>query len=241
MVKSRYIQIHRLHSSSGAQLSAGEGGQSFKLSYGGVVRTCIPSQAIEPRLLGGIDAALLERGIPSNATGSIETPIYVADAITVHEEDAELMLRLYYDHITVDVPRLISNIEGSAADKWREADRTLAAEFTKQLLHLIATVSPREDNELYANNFYAQFMLIEVGNRQPRSLAGAFRSPVGADPDEAVAALASHLERLDRDSDSDEARRFMSFGQTQIPRASFLNVPALTEWVAQCIRDAEVE
>ena len=50
----------------------------------------------------------------------------------------------------------------------------------EHLIHLIATVSPGAKLGSTAPYSYADLMLIEIGTRQPRSLANAFRKPRSA-------------------------------------------------------------
>ena len=64
---------------------------------------------------------------------------------------------------------------------------------------LIATV-PRRARRLgpTAPYGYASWMLVEAGDRQPRSLAEAFRKPCRASVDEAEQAVHAHLDKLDK-------------------------------------------
>ncbi len=52
--------------------------------------------------------------------------------------------------------------------------RELAGKVVEHLLHLIATVSPGAKRGSTAPFDWAKFMLVEAGDWQPRSLAGAF-------------------------------------------------------------------
>ena len=49
---------------------------------------------------------------------------------------------LFYGYVVVDVPGLVSNLEGCDAGEWEAADRELAGNVVEHLAHLIATVSP---------------------------------------------------------------------------------------------------
>jgi CRISPR system Cascade subunit CasC len=62
-------------------------------------------------------------------------------------------------------------------------------------------------------------MLLEAGDRQPRSLAEAFRSPCKAETGQAVAALCDHLAALDSAYATGETRRVMSLANTEVPDA----------------------
>jgi CRISPR system Cascade subunit CasC len=62
-------------------------------------------------------------------------------------------------------------------------------------------------------------MLVEAGDRQPRSLAEAFRTPVAADTAAAVDRLAGHLADLDAAYATGESRRFLSIVDREGPSA----------------------
>ena len=93
--------------------------------------------------------------------------------------DTELTSGLYYGYVVVDVPQLIENLEGiSAKDCFAVGTpterRELAGRVVQHLLHLIATVSPGAKRGSTAPFDWAKFVLVEAGDWQPRSLAGAF-------------------------------------------------------------------
>ena len=87
---------------------------------------------------------------------------------------------IFYGYVVLDVPGLVSNLEGCDSADWEAADKALAARIVKHLLHLIATVSPGAKLGPTAPYSYADLVLVEAGYRQPRSLAGAYRRPVPA-------------------------------------------------------------
>jgi CRISPR system Cascade subunit CasC len=160
------------------------------------------------RLASGLDAAMFGRMVTSDYLARGDAAIHVAHAFTVHEEasesdyfsavddllaadaegelgsghinSAELNSGLYYSYVVVDVPLLISNLEGCDRAQWRNADRALAAEVTRRLIHLIATVSPGAKLGSTAPYNYAQAVLVEAGRSQPRTLADAFLRPVAS-------------------------------------------------------------
>ena len=129
----------------------------------------------------------------------------------------ELTAGLFYGFVVVDVPALVSNLEGCPAADWGDADRAMAGDVVEHLVHLIATVSPGAKLGSTAPYSYADLMLLETGFRQPRSLANAFRSPIPAQMSDAARALAGHLGRLDAAYGAREARRVMSVEDCEIP------------------------
>ena len=155
------------------------------------------------RLPAGLEGALFGRMVTSDPGANIEAAIHVAHAFTVHREesesdyfsvvddlqgddedagaahigDMELTAGLFYGYVVVDVPGLVSNLEGCNSGDWQDADRELAAKVAEHLTHLIATVSPGAKLGSTAPYACADLMLIEAGSRQPRSLANAYRTP----------------------------------------------------------------
>lgn len=218
------------------------------------------------RLPGGLEGALFGRMVTSDPGASIEAAIHVAHAFTVHAEesesdyfsvvddlqwededagaahigDMELTAGLFYGYVVVDVPGLVSNIEGCDAKTWESADRGLAAAVVEHLTHLIATVSPGAKLGSTAPYGYADLMLIEAGTRQPRSLANAFRTPAKAQVEAAAERLSQHLGRLDDAYGLNEARRVMAVEECTVPGAGRLSLDSLASWAAEAVRNGDV-
>ena len=217
------------------------------------------------RLPGGLEGALFGRMVTSDTGANIHAAVHVAHAFTVHQEesesdyfsvvddlqrededagaahigDVELTAGLFYGYVVVDLPGLVSNLEGCDAGDWQGADKTLASKVVEHLTHLIATVSPGAKLGSTAPYGYADLMLIEAGARQPRSLSNAFRSPAAAQIGEAATALSGHLSRLDAAYGSREARRVMSVEDCEIPDAERLCLDDLASWAADAVRIGE--
>ena len=216
-------------------------------------------------LPGGLVGALFGRMVTSDPGANIEAAVHVSHAFTVHAEesesdyfsvvddlqepdedagaayigDMELTAGLFYGYVVVDVPGLVSNLEGCDAAGWQAADRGLAAKVVEHLVHLIATVSPGAKLGSTAPYAAADLMLIEAGNRQPRSLANAFRKAVPAQTDDAAQAIAGYLGRLDDCYGAKEARRVMSVEPCEVPGASWLSCDDVAAWAADAIRAGE--
>jgi CRISPR system Cascade subunit CasC len=186
-------------------------------------------------LPGGLTGALFGRMVTSDPKANIEAPVHVAHAFTVHAEEAEsdyfvavddlareedtgadtiqeteLTSGLFYGYVVVDLPGLLRNLGG---------DDRLAGDVLHNLLYLIAEVSPGAKLGSTAPYSRASFLLVEAGDRQPRSLAEAFRTPCAASTGVAVGRLAEHLAALDAAYDTGEVRRVMSLANADIPRA----------------------
>lgn len=213
---------------------------------------------------GGLAAALFGRMVTSDRAANIEAPIHVAHAFTVHAEESEadyftaiddlalpdetaanhigeteLTSGLYYGYVVIDIAGLVSNLTGVARDDWREADLELAAEVVRRLVHQIAEVSPGAKKGSTAPYGYAQTLLVEAGDRQPRSLASAFRAPVRANLEAADEAMTGHLARLDEVYGSDEERRFLAIrNATEFPRAERDSLSGVADWAAGMVRGA---
>ena len=161
--------------------------------------------------------------------------------------DTELASGLYYVYVVVDVPQLVANLEGIDptdvfAGSTEAATRELAGKVAQHLLHLIATVSPGAKRGSTAPYDWARFVLVEAGDRQPRSLAAAFHDPLplkGDAPIRARAAgqLASEIAAFDAAYGMPTARRFISLDEIEVPAAERVTLTQLGEWVAQVVRD----
>ena len=217
------------------------------------------------RLPGGLEGALFGRMVTSDPAANIDAAVHVAHAFTVHPEesesdyfsvvddlqrddedagaahigDMELTAGLFYGYVVVDVPALVSNLEGCPAPDWQDGDRTMAADVAEHLVHLIATVSPGAKRGSTAPYSYADLMVVEAGLRQPRSLANAFRSPVAAQVSAATGALAGHLGRLDSVYGANEARRSLSVEDSDVPGAARLSLDELATWTAETVRNGQ--
>ena len=217
------------------------------------------------RLPGGLVGALFGRMVTSDPSANIEAAVHVAHAFTVHREesesdyfavvddlrrddegagaahigDMELTAGLFYGYVVVDVPGLVSNLEGCSPDGWRDADRGIAGQVVEHLLHLIATVSPGAKLGSTAPYSYAELMLVEAGSRQPRSLANAFRIPASAQVASAAAALAEELHGLDGMYGLKEARRISSKKDYGIPDTERIDLDGLAGWAAGAVRNGE--
>nr|WP_321525629.1 type I-E CRISPR-associated protein Cas7/Cse4/CasC [uncultured Cohaesibacter sp.] len=216
-------------------------------------------------LPAGLTSALFGRMVTSDTEANIDAPVHVAHAFTVHEEESEsdyfsvvddlaeddtgadhigeteLTSGLFYGYVVIDIPALVSNITGVPVSDWQTADRALAAQVAASLVHLIAETSPGAKRGSTAPYNYASLLLVEAGDCQPRSLAGAFRTPVAPTLDAAQTALIEHLVRFDQNYETNESRRCMSFANAgDLPRAERLSVPAISQWVATVVREASL-
>ena len=216
------------------------------------------------RLPGGLEGALFGRMVTSDPGANIDAAVHVAHAFTVHAEesesdyfsvvddlqaddedsgaahigDMELTAGLFYGYVVVDVPGLVSNLEGCEAEKSQTADRTLAAKVVEHLVHLIATVSPGAKLGSTAPYARARFMLVESGSGQPYSLADSFRTPIHPPQmKETLAALVAEINRQDRAYGARGMRRFMSLEDCDIPNSEHLCLNDLAAWAADAVRN----
>lgn len=226
------------------------------------------------RLGSGLESALFGRMVTSDVLASRDASIYVAHAFTVHEAqvendyftvvddllqeageagsagifDTELASGLYYGYLVVDVPQLVANLEGVHIKDWAHItaeQRALAGRVVQSLLHLVATVSPGAKRGSTAPFEWAKFMLVEAGDWQPRSLAGAFQNalPVRqpALRQAAVQSLADEISRLDAAYGAPLARRYLAVDDVSVPGAQRLPLHALADWAQTAVVQASVE
>lgn len=196
----------------------------------------------------GLEAALFGRMVTSDPEANTDAAIHVAHAFTVHKEetesdyftvvddlthaagetgtaglfDTELTAGLFYGYVVIDVPLLVANVG---------ADPALAGKVTEHLVHLIATVSPGAKKGSTAPYAWADLTFIEAGNRQPRTLANAFRTPVAARIEAATAKLVEYVGKVDAAyGAAGAARRHTSVEAANIPGSTAMPFDTLAVW-----------
>lgn len=203
-------------------------------------------------LEAGLEAALFGRMVTSDPDANTDAAIHVAHAFTVHKEetesdyftvvddltqeageagtaglfDTELTAGLFYGYVVVDIRGLVKNLGG---------DPALAGKVAEHLVHLIATVSPGAKKGSTAPYGYAEMMLVEAGQRQPRTLANAFRTPVAARSEAAITTLSSYIERIDKTYGSHEARRHLSIDDRTIPNSTLVSLNDLAAFARDAV------
>lgn len=222
----------------------------------------------------GLESALFGRMVTSDVLASRDASIYVAHAFTVHEAqvendyftvvddllqeageagsagifDTELASGLYYGYLVVDVPQLVANLEGVHIQDWANItaeQRALAGRVVQSLLHLVATVSPGAKRGSTAPFEWAKFVLVEAGDWQPRSLAGAFQNALPTRQaglrQAAVQRLADEIARMDAAYGAPLARRYLAVDDVTVPGAQRLPLNALADWAQTAVVQASVE
>ncbi len=147
------------------------------------------------KLPASIDTAMFGRMVTSDYFARVDSAISVAHAITTHEEaaetdyftavdtlkdgdddagagliqDTELTSGVFYLYAVIDMNQLRDNL-GDASEK---TDTVVA-----NLIRTMATQSPGAKRGSTAPYAWAEFVLLERGDQQPRTLANAFRDPV---------------------------------------------------------------
>lgn len=205
-------------------------------------------------LPGGLIAALFGRMVTSDPAANIDAPIHVAHAFTVHAAEAdqdyftavddlkrdeddsgadtiqetELTCGLFYGYVVIDLPGLIRNCG---------QDKELAAGVVHNLVHLIAEVSPGAKLGSTAPYGRADLMLIEAGDRQPRSLATAYQKPVRNDFAEARDALQKRLGELDTAYNTGETRAHLCTSG-ELSRIEKMSLGRLARWAAERVPEA---
>ena len=196
-------------------------------------------------LPAGLTGALFGRMVTSDPDANISAPVHVAHAFTVHGEEAEtdyftavddlsddepgadtiqeteLTSGLFYGYVVVDLPGLVSNLSG---------DAELAGQVLHNLIYLIAEASPGAKLGSTAPYSRASFMLLEAGDRQPRSLAEAYRVACAPEVGAAISALSAHLTALDEAYATGEKRRVMSLVKTEVPGTERGSLADLAGW-----------
>ena len=160
-------------------------------------------------LPASLDTSLFGRFVTSDLFSRIDGAASVAHAFTTHAEqaetdyftaidtltldepgagliqDAELTTGVFYIYAVVDLEQLRRNLVGHPAE--------LAIVLTRTLVEVMATVSPGAKRGSTAPFSYAEFVLIERGDAQPRTLANAYLQPVQADGTQLAQASVTRL------------------------------------------------
>lgn len=157
-----------------------------------------------------VDIALFGRMLAASPAFNVEAACQVAHAITVHAAEVEddyftavddlntgdehrgaahvgeagFGAGLFYSYVCIDRRQLIENLGGDEA----LADRAIAA-----LAEAAVKTSPKGKQNSFGSRAHASYVLAEIGDQQPRSLAAAFLRPVPGQ-DQALDAIA-RLER----------------------------------------------
>lgn len=223
----------------------------------------------------GLDAALFGRMATSDVLARGDAAIHVAHAFTTHEEESEsdyfsavdelrrdepeesgemgaghinsqeLTSGLFYSYVVIDVPLLVSNLEGCSREEWLDADRTLAAAVVERFVQLMATVSPGAKLGSTAPYSYAQCMIGEAGTAQPRTLANAFQTAVPRSDvlNSSMASMAEYVNGMNGMYGSTNDVRLAAMGETEALTDALgvedtVSVPDIAEWSAGVIRGA---
>jgi CRISPR system Cascade subunit CasC len=144
-------------------------------------------------LPASVDVALFGRFITSDLLARVDTAVSVSHALTTHAElaetdyftamdmldtsssgaghlnDTELTSGVFYTYAVIDLAQLEANLG---------PERERAAELAARLIRTMATVGPTAKRGSTAPFALAEFVLVERGDTQPRSLANAFRQAV---------------------------------------------------------------
>jgi len=221
----------------------------------------------------GLDAALFGRMTTSDILARCDAAVHFSHALTVHggthESDyfavvdelsqteaqrkmgsghigtSELTSGLFYGYACVDLPLLVSNLEGCDRSKWLKASKDLAAEVCARLLKMIATVSPGAKLGSTAPYSRAEFVMLETGTSQPCTLGNAFLRPVATQPDllqNTYAAVTEYLHASDQMYGKSNTRRFAAIrpsnGLHEVAEVEERGVLGLIEWVRHQITEA---
>lgn len=219
----------------------------------------------------GLDAAMHGRMVTSDMLAQGDAAVHVAHAITTHKQqreddyftavdqlqDAEtggtesgaaliqskeLTSGLFYSYVVVDVPLLVSNLEACSREEWTEADLTLTVEVLNRFLKTITTVSPGAKLSSTAPYARAEFVLVESGDEQPRTLANAFKQAVVGDDvtDASVQALTDYVHKIDGMYGHHEERMCATTADAEVPAATG-TIDDIAEWIATQVTNSTSE
>lgn len=207
----------------------------------------------------GFEGALFGRFVTSDILARTDAPVHVAHAFTTHAldtevdfftvvddlagdatgaahaNDMELGGGIFYGYVVVDIPLLISNLTGCEAAEWTQEDPDDARNLLDLLIHAIAEVSPGAKLGATAPYAKAECVVLEVGSKQPRSLANAFLHPIRGRHTTAhpmglsIEALAQYMGAIDEMYGTTCEKRFVSLAPIhRWPRETEAVIPLQT-------------
>lgn len=175
---------------------------AFEIADKAAVGEAPPSDAELKRVVlreadGAADIAMFGRMLAASPEYNRDAAVQVAHAITTHRalvesdyftavddlkkpsedmgagfiDEAGFGSGVFYVYACIDRALLIENLAG---------DRGLAARAIDAFVEALALASPSGKQNSFANRVRAEFLLVERGDRQPRSLASAFLRPARA-------------------------------------------------------------
>ena len=201
---------------------------------------------------GGTIGAMFGRMITADPRANVDAAVHVGHAFTVHESEsdldyftavddlsedvgaghvneADLTCGLFYVYIVVDTGVLLHNLGADNKD--------FAGEMVRRLVHVASTTSAGAMKGRTSPYSYASWVLAEVGQSQPRSLAEAFRQPCEPSVEGAQKAVIDHLNRLDAMYGVNEQRGVaaMSFPAEEV-HAKSMSLGELASWLSDEVR-----
>lgn len=231
----------------------------------------------------GIDAAMHGRMVTSDLLAQGDAAVHVAHAITTHAQQREddyftavddlqdettggtesgsahlntkqLTSGLFYSYVVVDVPLLVMNLEGcEERAEWQDQDLTLTTDVLQRFLWMVTTVSPGAKLSSTAPYAKAEFVMVESGEEQPRTLANAFKQAIDTRDDldgddfteRSVQVLTEYVRKIDAmygqkngdgEYEAHEKRICATTAERDVPtrRAS---VSEVEEWIADQIKN----
>ncbi len=168
-------------------------------------------------LPASLDTALFGRMVTSDLFARVDSAVSVAHAFTTHAEEAEtdyftavdtlkgpeddagaglindteLTSGVFYTYAVLDMNQLRDNLVGHPDE--------LVERLARNLVQAMTTVSPGAKRGSTAPYAYAEFVMMERGGEQPRTLANAFLQPVHANGANVLADSAAKLLKYRRE------------------------------------------
>lgn len=213
----------------------------------------------------GIDAAMHGRMVTSDVLAQGDAAVHVAHALTTHKQQREddyftavedlkdestggtesgsahlntkqLTSGLFYSYVVVDVPLLVSNLEACSPEAWQDADLDLTTDVLKRFLWTLTTVSPGAKLGSTAPHARAEFVMVESGDEQPRTLANSFKKAVPLTDDIATSSierLATYVGDIDQMYGTSEARICATASRASALPAERATVPEIADWIEE--------
>lgn len=196
-----------------------------------------------------LDIAAFGRMVTGDSVSSMDAAVHVAHAITVHTQqsevdyftavddlknraegadvgvahigETEINSPLLYAYYVIDIGLLKSNLAGL------DNPSAVAAKMAANIMKLAATSIVGAKKGSTAPYSTADFIMAEIGDDAPRSLAEAFREPVRPTIDAAVAAISSYMKKKEAIyGPGADTRLVMTIVPTDVPSGETINLAA---------------
>lgn len=206
-----------------------------------------------------LDMAAFGRMVTGDSLSNMDAAVHVAHALTVHTQQSEIDFftavddlkaegedhgaghmgeveinsPLLYGYYVIDFDQLVANLSGM--DNAEE----VSADMVGNIIELVTTQIVGAKKGSTAPYSTADFLMVEVGDDAPRTLAEAYRRPVRPTLNAAVEALGQYVEAKDKMYGANGDRYVMSAVDADISGVTPTSLPTIKAAVSASLKGQE--